>query len=199
VTADWISAGIGVIELAQGMASGNNGVSVQSSSATYHVGNYPAQGTDLNRRVLNVWIETPEREVQIVPDPVGLPGAFAGISLYGTFDAADEGPPVLANVGLYCDEQSGNWDTGRSGHELIFTAAGQPTPIGPPDDPRVRFRCRLELKVSSGDNTILHFALDVNQHGQTEFLEQDFEAGSATLNEIPLQWMDVVYTPSEHG
>ena len=200
VPADWISLGIGAVEMLGGaVASGSNGVSVQSDAISYKVGDLPAQGKDTDFPVVRVYVSQGESQASLSGStrPLVDP-CTASISLKGFFDAADEGPPVLANVRLVCDQQSGDWGTGRNQSELHFTAQGLPSAIGSLEEPHLQFQCRAQLNIPQLDNVIFHFVLDVNSIGYAQFLQQDFEYGRCHVYQDGLALV-LDYRASEHG
>lgn len=189
---DWLSLGMGVVQSGSGLGSGDNGVSVQSESISYHLDGLTAQGTHYDYPIISV---TGQSVPHAAMQGESVEG-FASISLMGEFDPADEGPPVLANVGLRCDEQRGPWGELWS---LNFTADGMDSPGGTKEDPHLQFRCRLELRVAGPPtDVVFHFSLDVNQYGMCQFLYQDFEYGRANIfSEGPA--LALYYDVSEHG
>ena len=176
---DWASLGLGVIELARSMGTGSNGVAVESDAASYHVGTYPAQGQESTWPVLIAdvhYLPGLNAEGDMVRPLVGR----ATISLTGTFAVGGALPPVIANARMWCSEQVGDWGTSDREHELVFKADGLPTPIagaGGVADPHVQFQCRLELKIATFHNVVLHFVLDLNSMGATQFSTPHFEYG----------------------
>jgi hypothetical protein len=188
---EWLSFGMGVVSFGQGLGSGSPGtVSCASDSISYHVEGVPAQGSDVDYPVVVL-----EANASEMGPPLGPGYAQAAFNLKGTFDAADEGPPVLANVRLYCSSQQGFGDW----YGLNFVAQGLETPLGTPEDPHLQFQCRLELKAAANlADAILHFVLDVNQSGNVDILDTSFEYGNADLdNDGTRLW--VTYDPARHG
>ena len=192
----WISLGIGVAQIIQGaIASGGNGVFVDADVTTYHVGDYPARGEELTQEILSIEIEA--------GFAAGFTNGFvnpckAVVSMTGQFEQGSKNPPTLANVRLWCSDQGGNWGTADSESEMHFKADALPTPVGTPQDPHLQYQCRLELKVEDGDNVIMHFKLDVDQHGQVYATTPHFEYGECETH----PWahgLFVRYVPPQHG
>ena len=195
-TADWLSLGLGVAQIAYGaIASGSNGVFIDADAMTYHVGDFPAQGEEITHEVLSVNIT--EGMAGGLTNGIVLP-CSAQVALTGLFARGGAAPPVLANVRLWGSHQEGNWGTSDHESEVHFKADALPTPVGTPEDPHLQWQCRLELKVAEGDNAILHFVLDVNQHAEVYATDPHFEYGAATTYPWG-QGLYVVYDPREHG
>jgi len=185
MVADWLSLGLGVVQEIRGaVAAGGNGVAVASPAVSYHIGEGPAQGSEMTIPVIVVNVEGTHAELEegiLMGRPIAA--CSATISITGTFAPGGEHPPVVANVQMWCSEQTGNWGTGNSESELLFNADAMPTAVGTPEDPHIEFRCRTELKIPQWDNVIVHFQVWVNSIGMVSFGQPTYEYGRCDVYE----------------
>jgi hypothetical protein len=203
VASGWLSLGLGVFDEVKGaVATGDNGVFVTCGSMSYRLpDSHVSQGSESTFPVIEVEV----LETHIPDYAAGEDGMVvnapcsATIACTGYFKPGDEHhPPALDNVQLWCSRQTGNWGTGRSESELHFSADGQPTPVGSPENPLLEYRCRLELKIPEWDNVIMHITTHINSLGFPTFETPVFEYGQCDAYPMG-PWLNVTYDANKHA
>jgi hypothetical protein len=173
-----------------------NGIQVLSDVVTYRAEEQQDAPRHSDLSLLAIWVSVTE----------GTWGGMSTRSSEATIQAAGnfadnwdpEHPPVMTNVQLWCSEQSGNWGTGDDEVELIMGATCT-TVSGTPDDPRLIFVCRVELKVPSAKNVIVSFDIGVGPDCYLQSSAGRFEYGTAEILPGTGGTMQLVYRTWDHG
>jgi hypothetical protein len=111
-------------------------------------------------------------------------GAFSNnetkFCVHGYFGQKDkEGRPTLANV--YIDLEETTSYTSPGGSLLSFNARAEQTPVGTPNNPRIRFVCSGRFDPAGVGDCSYRVVLEIDQYGSVKVIKKQIVNGKGNL------------------